>query len=346
MAFEFTPLIIGFIVTVLLSVLVLMTKSRHGAYTSDLVSGPQKVHSHEVTRLGGVALFAGLLSVVIYTEASHQYFLLCIIALLPVFIFGVTEDVTKNVSPRLRLVASVTTGIMFLFAFDVHLTKTGFAFSDQLLNFVPLAMFLTVLAIAAMVNAVNIIDGLNGLSIGTSLFVMVAVFAAASQADDGEMAHFALVIAACLFAVGLFNFPQGRMFMGDGGAYIMGGIVAFSAILIAERNVDVSPFFSLLLVAYPFYELMRTMIRRIRMASADMMAPDLNHLHSRVFVHLHNRGHSAERANVLASCRVLILPAMSCLWAALFWGNSLMLIAGICAIVIAYEGLYRLHSAR
>ena len=346
MDIDLTQLLWAFGTTVSICFLILATEPIHRFYSSDANAGPQKVHVHTVPRIGGVGLLCGLIIAGLTGQSVYQNLLTySVVVLLPVFIFGLAEDLTKNVSPRLRLISSLVAGAAFIFIFDTHLTKTGFEVSDQLLAFPFLAILLIVLAISSLINAMNIVDGLNGLSIGSSLAMMLSVAVVAFKVGDWEVVQFALTVSICLIGVALFNFPIGRMFMGDSGAYLMGGIVAFSVILISERNDDVSPFFGLLVIAYPFYELMRTMLRRIRATDVNVMAPDLEHLHSLIFTNLQSRGIVMARANVQASCRVLCLPLLCAIWSASFSDQTFILILGICGMIALYEGLFRRYSA-
>ena len=88
-----------------------------------------------------------------------------IISILPVFFMGLAEDLTKIVSPIWRLTSAFITGLLFLAMTEYMILRTNIDFVDVLLEYLPLAGFLTVLAIATLINGINLIDGLNGLSL-------------------------------------------------------------------------------------------------------------------------------------------------------------------------------------
>ena len=77
------------------------------------------------------------------------------------------------------------------------------------------------------------------------------------------MMFLSICLVASLFGVFLFNFPFGKIFVGDGGAYFIGAVIAAMAVLLPERNNSVSPYASAIIVIYPFYELMRSFLRRL-----------------------------------------------------------------------------------
>jgi UDP-N-acetylmuramyl pentapeptide phosphotransferase/UDP-N-acetylglucosamine-1-phosphate transferase len=274
-------------------------------------------------------------------EVSHLG-LLILSAVLPVFLAGFAEDVTNAVPPRFRLLASFIAGVGFCGLTGVWVTDVELSAANYFLSISAVGIGFTVLAIAALSNAFNIIDGLNGLSIGTAFFMSLTIGILAVHGNDATMMALATCLSASFLGVLLFNFPFGKIFVGDGGAYFMGAMIAAMAVLLPERNDAVSPYASAIIVIYPFYELMRSFLRRLVGNGAAPMQPDNKHLHSMVFRFV--RQHCPVKGvlqNSLASCAVLILPLMNCIWALNYFDDRDKLIIGLLGFIVVYEAAMR-----
>ena len=308
-----------------------------------LFLGPQKIHTDPTPRIGGLGLIIAMFVQALFLpdEVSHLV-LLILLAVLPVFLAGFAEDVTNAVSPRFRLLTSFIAGVGFCGLTGVWVTDVELSAANYFLSISAVGISFTVLAIAALSNAFNIIDGLNGLSIGTAFFMSLTIGVLAVHGNDATMMALATCFAASLLGVLLFNFPFGKIFVGDGGAYFMGAMIAAMAVLMPERNDAVSPYASAIIVIYPFYELMRSFLRRLVGNGAAPMQPDNKHLHSMVFrfVRQHCQVKSVLQ-NSLASCAVLILPLMNCIWALNYFDDRDKLIIGLLGFIVVYEAAMR-----
>ena len=308
-----------------------------------LFLGPQKIHTDPTPRIGGLGLIIAMFVQALFLpdEVSHLV-LLILLAVLPVFLAGFAEDVTNAVSPRFRLLTSFIAGVGFCGLTGVWVTDVELSAANYFLSISAVGIGFTVLAIAALSNAFNIIDGLNGLSIGTAFFMSLTIGILAVHGNDTTMMALATCLAASLLGVLLCNFPFGKIFVGDGGAYFMGAMIAAMAVLLPERNDAVSPYASAIIVVYPFYELMRSFLRRLVGNGAAPMQPDDKHLHSMVFrfVRQHCQVKSVLQ-NSLASCAVLILPLMNCIWALNYFDDRDKLIIGLLGFIVVYEAAMR-----
>ena len=309
----------------------------------DSFLGPQKIHTDPTPRIGGLGLIIAMfLQALFLPDEASQLVLIILVAVLPVFLSGFAEDVTNSVSPRVRLSTSFIAGICFCGLTGVWVTDVELSAANYVLSLSGVGIIFTVLAIASLSNAFNIIDGLNGLSIGTAVFMSLTIAVLAIKGNDANLMMLATCVTASLFGVLLFNFPFGKIFVGDGGAYFMGAMIAAMAVLLPERNDAVSPYASAIIVIYPFYELMRSFLRRLVGNGAAPMQPDNKHLHSMMFrlVRQHCPVKSALQ-NSIASCVVLILPLMNCIWALNYYDDRDKLIIGMLGFIVVYEATMR-----
>ena len=157
-------------------------------------------------------------------------------------------------------------------------------------------------------------------------------------ASDPELQVICFLIVSVNLGFLIWNFPFGKIFLGDGGAYFLGAMVAGIAVVLPERNDEISPFSSLLIIIYPFYELVRSTARRIVSKGYQALEPDDKHLHSMIYKFVSSRvSMSKPFQNSFAAVVVLLLPLLCCFWAVMFASERSFLISGIFAFILLYE---------
>jgi UDP-N-acetylmuramyl pentapeptide phosphotransferase/UDP-N-acetylglucosamine-1-phosphate transferase len=276
-----TPLTNGGITTFFVCVAIVLSGAVHGKLTFDHREGPQKLHVHPTPRVGGVALLIGLVVVFAYAPIPVRELLKpMVIGALPAFLLGLAEDLSRRVRWQERLMGTICSGILIWWLTGVTVSRLDLPGVDLLFLTVPaLAVLFTAFAVGGLCNAFNMVDGVHGLSSGLALIALVALGFIAQQHNDVVLAQLSFSIAAVVLGFLLVNFPAGKLFLGDGGAYLIGFMVAWVAILLPFRNASVSPWASLLICSYPVFEAVFSMLRR--RARAHLPAhPDALHLHS------------------------------------------------------------------
>ena len=170
----------------------------------------QSAHSGFVPRVGGLSIYISLLglipllsfgfiplAVVFGLDVDELTWL--ILSAGPVFAVGLAEDLGYNMSPKARLLASAISGLLVIILFNVWLSRIGIPVFDGLLLFVPFAVLFTIFATVGVVNAFNLIDGLNGLSSFVSISIAASLSIISFQAGSLQFSIFlALFIAPVL----------------------------------------------------------------------------------------------------------------------------------------------------
>jgi UDP-N-acetylmuramyl pentapeptide phosphotransferase/UDP-N-acetylglucosamine-1-phosphate transferase len=267
-------------VSLTVSVLLVLTKRWHGRFSMDHTEGVQKFHTVPTPRIGGIAIFTGLAAGwCVASDAQNALLAPLLIASLPAFIFGLLEDVTKRVGVLPRLLATMGSGVLACWLTGIALNRADVPLLDDLLKYWPVAVVFTAFAVAGIANAVNIIDGFNGLSSGTVMIILASLSTIANIEGDTILADNFLLLGAAVFGFWLVNFPYGKLFLGDGGAYLSGFALAWLAVLLMMRNPSVSPWLVLLASGYPVTEVLYSIWRRKRVKQPTG-APDNLHLHS------------------------------------------------------------------
>ena len=344
-------LIISFLASLVVALLLIRSTGRHGHRSSDHdLSGPQKFHAKPVPRVGGIAVFAAVL---VGTGMAHLLsnpqtgkVWMLIVASLPTFAFGLAEDLTKGVSPRRRLFFTVLSAGLAVILLDAVIRRTAIPGVDSLITLTPFAIALTLLSVTGVANAVNIIDGFNGLASMCVLLMMVSIAYVGFQVGDAFVVTVALITIGSVFGFFIWNYPAGLIFLGDGGAYLLGFLLAEANVLLLARNPSVSPIFSLLLCAYPIFETVFTMYRRKFVRGVATAAPDGIHLHTLIHRRVlrasvgstHERRQT--RRNSMTSPYLWVLCLLSVVPSVLWWNNTMMLSLSLFVFMALYVLLY------
>lgn len=328
-------------VSLLVCFLIIRSEALHGRFSHDRIAGgPQKFHSTPTPRIGGVALAAALAASVLLIEglgwlnAISAYGLsLLALSAIPAFVGGLGEDVTRKVGVLARLMLTFAAGIFASLLVGATLDRLDVPGLDRLLQWPVFAIAFTAFAVGGIANSINLTDGYNGLAGGYSVIVLAALAWVAGQVGDPVVLTASLVMLGALLGFLYWNYPRGRIFMGDGGAYLLGFWLAELSVLLVVRNPDVSPWFPLLLLAYPVVDTLFSIYRRKILRGRSVGRADAVHLHqliyrrlARVAVGSKNVGERRRRNNlvVLYICAGAIIFTIPALFA---WSSTPWLVA-------------------
>lgn len=280
-------------VSFVISLLIVRSQNWHGCISHDHDLGSiQKVHVLAVPRIGGIAVVAGVLFGILacwllFPKDIHAgrvaKVLLLAAAGAPAFLAGIAEDFTKKVSVRVRLLATFASALLASAALGATVTDLDIWGLDNLLQLAPVAVLVTALVVAGGANAVNIIDGFNGLAGSVITIMALALAAIAFQYNDHLVATLGVLGAGSALGFLMVNWPRGKLFLGDGGAYFLGFWVAEAAVLLLVRNAGVNAWQVLSVCAYPVIEVLFSIYRRRIVQKVSPSAPDRLHLHTLVY---------------------------------------------------------------
>jgi len=282
-------LVLAFFVSFINILLLIRYQNLHEKISSDHdLSGPQKFHTHAVTRIGGVGIYLSLLIASLFAhfvlKLDRGFLLLELCACaLPAFGIGLIEDLTKKISIKARLAASGTSAFLGLYFLNILITKIQVPGIDWLLGISIITIIFTVIAVTGLIHAYNIIDGFNGLASMVAMVSLLATGYVAFKVNDPVLASTCLIVIGAISGFFIWNYPRGLIFLGDGGAYLIGYLIASLSILLVVRNHSVSPWFSLLVNAYPIFETLFTIWRRTIHQGKNPGLPDGAHFHTLIY---------------------------------------------------------------
>ena len=327
----------------LLSVLIVLTKNLHGSSTLDLSHGIQKFHTAPTPRIGGVSIVFGL-SVAWFTSTSEIKNLLTpiLIAGLPAFFFGLSEDITKTVGVLARLLATMSSGLLAWWLTDYSISRVDVWGIDWLLKYTLISVLFTSFAVGGIANAINIIDGFNGLSSTMATLAFLGFAVIAWSVGDSTLASVAIILAACLWGFFWVNWPFGKLFLGDGGSYFVGFALAWVAVLLVERNPSVSPFAALLICIHPVSEVLLSIFRR-KLKKVNPGHPDRLHFHSIIkqrYIRRWLGNFSLELQNSITGVLVGFMTLTAIWVASLVNQSSLLSLLSVVALAMGYVAIY------
>ena len=325
---------------------------RHAHFSGDSDKAqPQKFHTKVVPRVGGIGIALGMVlgcaAAAWAGEAGWRFFAALLGCSMVAFGAGLIEDFTKSVTPAQRLIATIVAAALAAWLADAMIVRTGIPGLETLMLITGFPLLLTVVAVAGVAHSVNIIDGFNGLASMCVAIMLAAIAFIAYQVDDTAILYCALAGLGSVLGFFLWNFPKGHIFLGDGGAYLLGFWVAELCILLVYRHPTVSTMLPLMVCAYPMFETLFTMYRRRVVRGLPMGLPDATHLHSLIYRRLMRwainkpnpavqlRRNSMTSPYLWALCLVSVLPTL------IWWNNSRMLGLSLLVFCLVYVLLYR-----
>lgn len=249
----------------------------------------RKIHSGNISRLGGVGIvFAFFISAIIYLITSKQLSfyssLPVLIAGFLIFAFGILDDIVNLPAIIKLIVQLVAAGIV---------TCTGYRFTQIFAWHIPtvLSFILTYGWILGVINAYNLIDGLDGLcgSLSFTAFISLGILYSLSSNYESALCF---ILAGAIFGFLCFNWPPAKLFMGDGGSQFLGFMIATIPLYSASDVFEYNKFLIMVvLTAFPVFDTIAAIWRRIR-DRRPIMSPDRAHLHHKLL----NMGYSKQHA--------------------------------------------------
>lgn len=336
-------------VSLVVCALLIRTERWHGRYSHDGLEGVQKFHRNPTPRIGGVAIAAAYaLSWPVLPETLQELWAAIGIAGIPAFAAGLGEDLTRKVGVKARLLATMLSGLLFALFTGYVMNDVDLPGVNWLLSFTLGGLLFTGFAMGGVANAINIIDGFNGLAAG-ALLIMFATFAwVGHAAGDEVVAMLAIAFGGLVLGFFVMNFPHGRIFLGDGGAYFAGFLLAALGVLLPARNPEISAWTALLICGYPVIETLASMRRKSRREGHSVGRPDRVHFHmlahrryARRLVPNREREHLRNPATAVVTW---VMPAITAAFSAIAWQSPLLSAALFFATVAIYGLLYRVMS--
>lgn len=248
------------------------------------IKAVQASHVTPVARIGGLSIMVALIIVALpFFETINTWpkYLLLMLSSFPVFVIGFCEDLGFFSSPRVRLLAAIFSGAIFVVLFGQWLPRTGIPGLDLAMQWTPIGIGFSLFLASGISHAFNLIDGLNGLSGFIAFCVSLSLAVISHQMGLTEHRDVLFILSSAIAGFLVFNFPFGKIFLGDGGAYVIGHILVWMAISILCEVPNITPFAILLIFFYPMADTLLAITRRVYLGT-PISHPDRLHFHQLV----------------------------------------------------------------
>ena len=284
---------------------------------------PQNYHTDTTPRAGGIGLISGMI-LLLFTPLGVKL----VISLILAFVSGIFEDFHNSLSPKLRLILQFISAFAAVLLTDSVVTYLGLGITMPYI----LGVIFSIFAIMGMMNAINIIDGFNGLASSVSLLILSSFAFIAYSHNAMDILHIIAITVGSLLGFFILNFPKGKIFLGDGGAYLLGFIIALIGISLASTYDDVSPWYMLSVLIYPVWEVLFSIIRKVSIGLSPMQ-PDAYHLHMLIYRHI-------TQNNPLTALFIFIAILPANILSTLYSHSSLYNIIIASIFILLYISLY------
>ncbi len=262
----------------------------------------RKVHHEKIPTMGGLAIIISLWASLFildifrifeFSEIMYKIFAVNIAFL----IVGIIDDV-HGVSARIKLIIQIIVGGMFY----LWITNNSIILFNNLILTNIIFVIISMLYFALIVNSINFIDGLDGLSGGVSIIFSIVLFYISISLGNDYIAYIHIALIGSLLGFLIFNFYPAKIFMGDTGSLFLGSIYALSSIILGYFIREKWIIF-IVLFTYPLTDVFLAILRRLKF-HRGLFAPDDSHIHHI----LQNKFHSQKKA-------VLIIYFMNIVYA-------------------------------
>ena len=266
--------ILIFIVALILIKLIIKNALKLGLVD---IPNERSMHTRHHPRGAGIGIFLAVAIVDPFFDFTLliDHYLTCL-AILFVFIVGVLDD-HQDTSPNTKFFVMALAALMVYFD-GIYVSSLGTLFGfDITLGWMALPF--TVFAIVGFTNALNLIDGLDGLAGSVSIIILSALFSIGYSYDDPFMMIISGSFVAGLLAFMVYNWNPASIFMGDSGSLVLGFVIG---LLVIKSATYIHPVTVLFIIAIPLMDTIIVMVRR-KSQGKSMFTADKTHLHHVMF---------------------------------------------------------------
>ena len=242
----------------------------------------QRVHKNEIPRLGGFFIYLFLWVVFFIGLIDDNFFYNLLISSIPFVAISLKEDLFHDTSPKNRLILMVFSCLIFFYINPIYFPVIEIPYIGKIISLYPISIIFFTFSILVVMNGMNFIDGMNGLcGFTSSVILIVLIFLSNTYYDDQTIKLSYMYLAPMLIFL-IFNFPFGKLFFGDMGAYFYGYLISILIINFFGRHENLLSWMAVLILFYPCMELLFSFIRKIK-SNTNPFNPDNRHLHSIIF---------------------------------------------------------------
>jgi UDP-GlcNAc:undecaprenyl-phosphate GlcNAc-1-phosphate transferase len=324
----FLAMAAAFIASIILTPLVIKFAFRIGA-----VDHPnyRKVHASVMPRIGGMAIFGAFVIGYLLLRPSDEHAIGILVGAVIIIITGFLDDMLE-ITAKAKMLGQLAAAIVVVTWGGLQIEFINLPFFGPL-DFGYLSIPITILWIVGITNAINLIDGLDGLAAGVSTIALISITVMAMIMGEMFVVATAAILAASSLGFLFYNFHPAKIFMGDTGALFLGYMISVLALLGYKNVTMISLIIPIIILGVPISDTFFAIIRRVRMKQ-PISAPDKSHLH-----HCLLRAGFSHRQTVLIIYGLAILFGVAAVLfsQATVWGAIVLIVVMLLAIELFVE---------
>ena len=272
---------------------------------------PQSFHKVPTSRIGGAIIIIFSIFYLFFFEEKNNFFYSIIFLGFLFFTIGFFDDLKFKVKPEIRLLLMLVLSFTITYFLEIKIENTQIKFLDDIINYNKISETLFIcFCLLFIINGSNFIDGFNGLLVTHYLIILSILFLLIYKFDDfNYFKNYILFSILIAFSFLIFNFPNGKIFLGDGGAYFLGTNLSLIIIEVSKISLlnKFSPFFFACLLFYIFFEVFFSFFRKIFFRKKSPLQPDSKHLHMLLFYHINKKINNFSKSNYLTALVINIV---------------------------------------
>ncbi len=276
---------------------------------------PQAFHEQPISRAGGIAFLFSLsiffgVYYLLFFDVLYNYILLSSL----IFLIGFLDDLKIKINPTKRLIIMIIILLSFIHFSQLKILHVDLIFLKLMTKNYFLSSIFVLLCFLFIINGANLIDGYNGML--TIHLIIINSILTYINLENSNLEFSFLLIGQIIILLTflLFNFPKAKIFLGDGGAYLLGSLIALNVIITNNLYSNISSFFFCTLLFYLFFEVFFSFFRKLYYRKSPFY-PDDSHLHMLSYYKI-SKFYGKEKGNFLNSIvinfsfLILILPGI------------------------------------
>ena len=291
------------------------------------------VEKKKIPLTGGIAIILSSLFIINF-KFQIFYFIFIFI-----FIIGLLSDIKYLKSAKKRFLMQILTIFLFVVYYDLSISNVRVFFIDFFLEYKFFSYIFVTFCLLIVVNGSNFIDGLNGLILGYYSTIITVILYLGLAENFYNLESFLINYLIVLIYLLIFNFMN-KLYLGDSGSYFLGLVSGVLLIILYNNVKNISPFFIVLLLWYPCFENLFSILRKYKFSSSPLKA-DNKHFHQLLFNYLKKRfNYSNLFANNLSSILINLFNIIIFFIASKDIFNSRLQISLIFFSILIYGYLY------
>lgn len=236
----------------------------------------RKVHQFTMPRLGGLAIFISFIIGMLILKPLNPAFIPIIIGSSIIVITGICDDLFE-LSAKYKLIGQLAAAFIVVFLGDLQVLFINLPFGGHL-EFGYLSIPFTILWIVGITNAINLIDGLDGLAAGVSSIALITISGMALIQGNLFVVAVGTIVLMGTLGFLYYNFHPASIFMGDTGALFLGFVISVLSLLGYKNVTFISFIIPVIILGVPISDTFFAIMRRI-INKQPLSAPDKSHLH-------------------------------------------------------------------